>query len=195
MTDHLPVSSASASCCATCTLDDADLLDEWNPEQGGRRLQRLRTARTDPARAAGRGPLRNERNGTLIVELLDSGEPIGTVGWRRVLVYGPSPFSDAWQIGIELMAHARGRGLGTEAQRLLADYLFAATDLNRVEASTDIENVAEQRSLEKAGYMREGVARGSQFRGGAYHDLVYYSRLRALRLTEAVAQAGAGLSH
>ena len=52
------------------------------------------------------------------------------------------------------------------------------TWVNRVEASTDSANLAEQRSLEKAGYIREGVARGSQFRAGAYHDLVTYSRLR-----------------
>jgi RimJ/RimL family protein N-acetyltransferase len=87
--------------------------------------------------------------------------------------------SDTWQIGIELIPSARGQGLGTEAQRLIADWLFVTTPANRVEASTDVDNLPEQRSLEKAGYRREGVARGAQFRGGAYHDLVYYARLRA----------------
>jgi len=57
-------------------------------------------------------------------------------------------------------------------------YLFETTEVNRVEASTDVENLAEQRSLEKAGFRREGIQRGSQFRAGAYHDLVVYSRLR-----------------
>ena len=55
---------------------------------------------------------------------------------------------------------------------LVARYLFEHTPANRVEAQTDIENIAEQRALEKAGFTREGVARGSQFRAGAYHDLV-----------------------
>ena len=50
--------------------------------------------------------------------------------------------------------------------------------MNRVEAQTDVDNIAEQRSLEKAGFVREGTARGSQFRAGAYHDLVTYSILR-----------------
>jgi RimJ/RimL family protein N-acetyltransferase len=50
--------------------------------------------------------------------------------------------------------------------------------VNRIEAQTDVDNVAEQRALEKAGFHREGVARGAQFRAGAYHDLVTYSRLR-----------------
>ncbi len=178
MTDHLPFRGGRVL-LRDVTLDDADLLDEWNRDMEVGGFNDFGPREPIPREQLVDGPLRNDRNGSLIVELLDSGERIGTVGWRRVLVYGPSPFSDAWQIGIELVAHARGKGLGTEAQRLLADYLFAATDLNRVEASTDIENVAEQRSLERAGYKREGVARGSQFRGGAYHDLVYYSRLRS----------------
>ena len=93
--------------------------------------------------------------------------------------YGPPDDSRAWNIGIEIRPTARGQGLGAEAQRLLADWLFAATSANRVEAQTDIENVAEQRSLEKAGFIREGVNRGAQFRAGAFHDLVMYSRVRS----------------
>ena len=76
------------------------------------------------------------------------------------------------------MPDARGHGYGVEAQALVAPFLFETTPVNRIEAQTDIENVAEQRALEKAGFVREGVIRGSQFRAGAYHDLVSYSILR-----------------
>jgi RimJ/RimL family protein N-acetyltransferase len=124
------------------------------------------------------GPLRNERNGQLIIERVADGQPIGTVGWHEVH-YGPPPKSRAWNIGISLIPEARGKGYGTIAQRLLADYLFETTDVNRVEAGTDVENVAEQRSLEKAGFVREGIQRGAQFRAGAHHDLITYARLRA----------------
>ncbi len=102
-----------------------------------------------------------------------SGRSAG-IGWATARTRNPS----AWNVGIALIPEARGHGYGSEAQRLLAAYLFANTRVNRIEASTDVENIAEQRSLEKAGYVREGVARGSQFRAGAYHDLVTYSRLR-----------------
>ena len=51
--------------------------------------------------------------------------------------------------------------------------------MNRIEASTDVTNVPEQRALEKAGFVREGVLRGAQFRAGAHHDMVGYSRLRS----------------
>jgi RimJ/RimL family protein N-acetyltransferase len=158
---------------------DAELLDRWNREAEVGSFNDFGPRQPVDREHLASGPLRNERQGTLIVERVGDGEPVGTVSWRSVTVYGPSPMSDTWQIGIELIPSARGQGLGTEAQRLIADWLFVTTPANRVEASTDVGNLPEQRSLEKAGYRREGVARGAQFRGGAYHDLVYYARLRA----------------
>jgi RimJ/RimL family protein N-acetyltransferase len=122
--------------------------------------------------------LRDERHGLLFVERLEDGQALGTISYHRVQ-NGPNAESGAWMIGIELVPEARGRGYGTEAQRLLADWLFETTELNRVEAQTDIDNVAEARSLARAGFTREGVLRGAQFRAGRYHDLVVYSRLRS----------------
>jgi RimJ/RimL family protein N-acetyltransferase len=104
-------------------------------------------------------------------------EPVGYVTWRRVR-YGPNRESRAWNIGVSIIPSARGQGYGTEAQRLLAVHLFATTDVNRVEAATDVANLAEQRALEKAGFTREGILRGAQFRAGSWHDLVYFSLLR-----------------
>jgi len=158
-------------------LADAELVDWLNDQKdvGGYNDFGLPSQPT-PRDALLRGPLRNEHNGSLLIERLN-GEPVGTVQWRAVH-YGPPDDSRAWNIGIEIRPSARGQGLGAESQRLLADWLFAATNANRVEAQTDIENVAEQRSLEKAGYIREGVTRGSQFRQGEFHDLVMYSRVR-----------------
>jgi len=126
----------------------------------------------------GLGELRNDEGGVLWVELVDGGDPLGTVQYRRI-AYGPNRESNGWDIGIELRPEARGNGFGAEAQRLLAKWLFETTNANRVEAQTDVENIAEARSLEKAGFKRDGVLRGAQFRAGAYHDLIVYSRLRA----------------
>jgi RimJ/RimL family protein N-acetyltransferase len=131
-----------------------------------------------PDDAFATGVLRNEGKGVLFVERLSDGEIVGSVEYHTVS-YGPGDASKAWMLGIELTPSARGQGLGTEAQRLLADWLFATTNANRVEASTDVENVAEARALEKAGFSREGINRGAQFRAGAYHDLVLFSRLRS----------------
>ena len=114
--------------------------------------------------------------GRMIV-VLDDGTPIGSVSWHSVS-YGPNLRSRAWNIGITIVPEYRGRGHGTAAQRRLAEHLFATTDANRVEASTDIRNLAEQRSLERAGFRREGILRGAQCRAGAWHDLVLFARLR-----------------
>ena len=162
------------------TLEDADLLDAWAADpalQGGFNDFGMPREPT-PREVLAKGPLRNERNGALIVERVADGVPIGSVGWHRVS-YGPNPPSAAWNFGIDLIPEARGQGFGSEAQRLLAAWLFEHTDAHRVEASTDIENVAEQRALENAGFTREGVAHGAQFRAGRYRDLVTYARLRA----------------
>jgi RimJ/RimL family protein N-acetyltransferase len=160
------------------THGDADLLDAWARDEAGSEFNDFGEPPSPmPREVLAKGPLRNDRNGVLVVERLEDLEPIGTVQWHKVQ-YGPNPESDAWNIGIELVSEARGHGYGTEAQRLLAAYLFEHYPQNRVEASTDVENLPEQRSLEKAGFTREGIQRGSQFRRGAYHDLVTYSRLR-----------------
>lgn len=106
----------------------------------------------------------------------EAGEFIGEVSWRKA-VTGPTSFS--WGIGIGLLARARGQGHGTRAQRLLAEYLFAHTQVNRIAAETEVGNLAEQRSLEKAGFTREGTLRGSCFRAGRWRDMASYSIVRA----------------
>jgi RimJ/RimL family protein N-acetyltransferase len=117
--------------------------------------------------------LLGDRGGTLVV--LHDSDPAGSVQWRQVQT---GPISFCWNIGIGLAPEFRGRGCGTEAQRLLAQYLFAHTQVNRVEATTEVTNIAEQRALEKAGFTREGVLRGTTFRQGRWHDQVIYSVIR-----------------
>ena len=114
--------------------------------------------------------------GTLIITLLDN-TVIGDASYHQQR-YGPTDASTAYNIGLSIHADYRSRGYGTLAQKLLADYLFATYPIQRVEASTDITNRAEQRSLEKAGFTREGVLRRAQWRNGDWHDLVLYSKLR-----------------
>jgi len=115
-----------------------------------------------------------DESGRLTIEADD--DWAGRVAWSK-RQWGP-PESWCWQFGILIRATWRGRGVGTEAQRLLVDYLFAHTHAQRVEACTDVTNLSEQRSLEKAGFVREGVLRAAQWRGGEWNDQVMYSRLR-----------------
>lgn len=121
-------------------------------------------------------PCRVDDDGQLGVEV--EGRLVGTVGWHWV-AYGPGLTSRVPALGIWIAAAERGKGYGARAQTLVTDLLFRYTLVNRVEASTDITNLAEQRTLEKIGFVREGVNRGAQWRGGAFHDLVLYATLRS----------------
>ena len=119
----------------------------------------------------------SEEAGTLAVETPD-GVLAGSVSWFTV-VHGPSAACRALNIGISLLPAHRGHGYGSAAQRALAEYLFATTLTERIEAETDVENIAEQRALERAGFTREGILRHAQFRAGRWRDSVIYSVLRA----------------
>lgn len=107
----------------------------------------------------------------------DDGDVVGELMWIKVF-NGPPPNGDCWNMGIWIAPEHRGKGHGSEAQRLGAAYLFENTLMERVEAGTEAENVAEQRALERAGFTREGVLRRACFRGGEWRDMVVFSKLR-----------------
>jgi RimJ/RimL family protein N-acetyltransferase len=66
-----------------------------------------------------------------------------------------------YELGIELYEERdRGRGLGTEAVSMITAHLFDREGAIRVQATTDVENPAMRRSLEKCGFTFEGVLRG-----------------------------------
>jgi RimJ/RimL family protein N-acetyltransferase len=117
-----------------------------------------------------------EDTGMLAVES-NGGVLVGSVSWFTVQ-HGPSAACRAINIGISLFPEHRGQGHGSIAQRQLAAYLFSTRLVERVEAATDVENIAEQRALEKAGFSPEGVLRHAQFRAGEWRDIILYSRLR-----------------
>jgi RimJ/RimL family protein N-acetyltransferase len=119
-----------------------------------------------------------DANGGLTI-IAPDGQPAGDVGWHWTQQWGPSFASRCPMIGIWLRPEYRGRGFGADAQAQVARLLFAHTNTNRVEAATEVDNVAEQRALERAGFTREGRVRGSLWRDGAHRDSYLYSILRA----------------
>jgi [ribosomal protein S5]-alanine N-acetyltransferase len=114
-------------------------------------------------------------DGLLMVSLLD-GVPAGIVIWK--VTGGSASHGACYEIGVLLLPEHRGQGLGTAAQVLLCEHLFANTLANRLEALTEVDNVGEQRALTKAGFSREGLLRGRGFLRGAWRDGYIYSRLR-----------------
>jgi len=159
-------------------VTDLDLLEAWSNDPAVE--SEYGTFGLQPSgrmqRAFAETGLLGDNGGTLIVATKD-GEIAGYVTYRRV-AHGPWESSRAYQIGITLAPMHRGKGCGAEAQQLLAAYLFATYPIERVEAETDVTNVGEQRALTRAGFAHEGVLRRAQFRNGAWHDLMMYSKLR-----------------
>jgi RimJ/RimL family protein N-acetyltransferase len=81
------------------------------------------------------------------------------------------------EIGYWVAPWARGRGIATEAARVLTAHAFA-TGRQRVELRTHPENVASQRVALAAGFSREGVARGAGHeRDGTLYDQIVWGRL------------------
>jgi RimJ/RimL family protein N-acetyltransferase len=155
--------------------EDLPLLEDltWDPGQTGEfarfgwfDLRRWR-------RGWAENGLISDDGGVQVVVLRE--DRLGFVNWQRNWT---TPGAYCWEIGIALRSQARGHGFGTQAHRLLVRYLFAHTTVHRIEASTEVANIAEIRALEKAGFTREGVLRGVGWRDGAWRDGVWYSMLR-----------------
>lgn len=113
---------------------------------------------------------------TALAVTLADGTVVGIASWKATN-RGGSPGA-CFEIGLALLPDYRGKGLGTAAQRLLVDYLFKFTTVHRLEACTDVDNVAEQRALERIGFTREGVMREVAFQNGTWRDSVIYALLR-----------------
>jgi RimJ/RimL family protein N-acetyltransferase len=128
-----------------------------------------------PARRFGTDGYLGADDGRLMVALDAQDATAGFVSWQAGSYSG---LAKHWTIGIALLPEWRGRGIGWRAQALLCDYLFTHTPAQRIEAGTHPENLAEQRSLVKAGFQLEGVIRAAEFRAGQWRDGYLYSRLR-----------------
>jgi RimJ/RimL family protein N-acetyltransferase len=162
------------------TQPDLSFLETWADEPGGQNLFNyfgLRRSSNFQERFA-RDGLLTEQHGTLMIGLkhLDHLR-IGSIEYR-IVHYGPTSASMAYELGIEIIPEYRRKGYGAEAQKALAAYLFSAYPVHRVQATTDTANLPELRALEKAGFKREGVLRQAQWRMGEYHDLAVFSKLR-----------------
>jgi len=128
-----------------------------------------------PARRFAEDGYLGAANGRLMVEVEQEGTAAGFVSYLEGRYSGMASY---WEIGIALLPEWRGRGIGWRAQAMLCDYLFSHSPAQRIQAATHAENVAEQRSLVKAGFQQEGLVRAGEFRAGQWRDGYLYSRLR-----------------
>jgi RimJ/RimL family protein N-acetyltransferase len=81
------------------------------------------------------------------------------------------------ELGCGVVPAARGRGVATEALRLLAEWALRTLGLGRVQVFVAQENIPALRLAESAGFRREGLLRAYWENDGARLDVVVLSRL------------------
>lgn len=81
------------------------------------------------------------------------------------------------ELGYALAPAARGRGVATEALRLLTGWAFDELGALRIELKIAVENEPSKRVAERCGYLREGVLRSLHFKQGLRQDTEIWSRL------------------
>ena len=118
-------------------------------------------------------------DGWLDLGIETGGRLVGEVDARRPPRTMPE---GVFELGISLFdVSDRGRGLGTEAIRLLTRHLFEREEARRVQASTWVENHAMRRVFEKLGFVEEGVLRSFMPSERGRDDYVLYAIVHADR--------------
>lgn len=112
--------------------------------------------------------------GRLDLAIEAHGELVGTIDARAPVRFYPP---GVCELGIELFGGQRGKGVGTEAVRLMSQWLLE-NGFPRVQASTDLRNVPMRRVLEKLGFEQEGILRCFMPDGEVRADHVLYAITR-----------------
>jgi RimJ/RimL family protein N-acetyltransferase len=84
-------------------------------------------------------------------------------------------------LGYWIRTSVCNRGIATSATRLLADWAFQNTELDRLEIVAAVGNIPSLRVAAKAGAVWEGVLRGRLRLDGKPHDAVLFSIMRGDR--------------
>lgn len=112
-------------------------------------------------------------NGLLLIESND-GTLLG-----EILFFKPVAYWNAYEIAYLIYdPDTRGKGIVSEATRLLVRYLFETKPVNRIQLCIHADNTASRRVAEKCGFTHEGTARGAWLNRGRYESMEVYSILR-----------------
>jgi RimJ/RimL family protein N-acetyltransferase len=77
-----------------------------------------------------------------VLSVAEADRTVGRVEWFAAS-WGRPDTSSCWSLAIGIVPASRGLGIGTQVQRLLAEYLFDHTRTERLQAWTDHGNKAE----------------------------------------------------
>jgi RimJ/RimL family protein N-acetyltransferase len=120
--------------------EDLPILLEWNnhPEFYGENLPLIQQSKTDLEKDFDKRPPEAKM---FFVEKKD-GAKIGIIAHFLT--------GHLWEIGYVMTPEERGKGYCSEAVKIMVDYLFLSKEMVRIQAATDVRNVASQKVLEKS---------------------------------------------
>ncbi|BBB67655.1 hypothetical protein UNDYM_3402 [Undibacterium sp. YM2] len=97
----------------------------------------------------------------------------------RVFHFKTVPYFNSREIGYGMFVkNLHGKGIMTEAVKLLRNYLFSTMLINRLEIHMNTDNIASEKVAINCGFQKEGIARGATFSRGKHRDIAMYALLR-----------------
>ncbi len=101
------------------------------------------------------------------------GECVGQIGlWLRDIEQGRGT------VGYWIRPGRRGRGTASMALRVLSEWAWTIEDIQRLQAHVEPGNEASCRTIEHAGFVREGLLRSWQTIAGSRRDMFVYALVR-----------------
>ncbi len=98
---------------------------------------------------------------------------IGIMGHYKI-----QPENYRSEIGYMILPEYNGKGIVTEAVKIVVQYGFEQLQLHSIEAVIDPENIASEKVLQKNGFVKEAHILENDFYDGKFLDTVIYSLLK-----------------
>lgn len=116
---------------------------------------------------------RDEHNLVLAIVANDTGKHIGNISLQKIDTVSRSAEyailvgdRDYW-----------GKGIATEASKLLLTHGFNTLNLHRIYCGTSTSNIAMQKLADRLGFKEEGRRREAHYKNGSYDDIIEYGLL------------------
>lgn len=116
-----------------------------------------------------------DENDTFAFAITADGKVIGSIGaFRQGNIHRQTV-----EVGYYIAEEYWGKGIMTEAVKLLCEYVFSHTDIIRIYAEPFANNIGSQRVLEKAGFQYEGTLRRNAVKNGKVLDMKMYAKVKS----------------
>jgi [ribosomal protein S5]-alanine N-acetyltransferase len=133
-----------------------------------------------PARAMIESDLRDAASGSALrLGLVRRAEAAGPALVGTVSLFKLDAQNRRAEIGYALRRSAQGAGLMHEALFAVINYAFTTAQLHRLEADIDPRNSASARSLQRLGFVQEGLLRERWIVNGEVSDSAMFGLLKA----------------